>query len=161
MPMWCTEEDVESRLTFAQGRNFTSDDYGPRMERARNRMVSDLLGKMSQAQIDAWDDDIDAVPPQISSMAAALAAAHVMQDFFDGEVISDYRTKAGGLYREYKDEVAALLAGDRVLTTTADDNTKVARSDNLVKSSTSSSGPAFTKGTQADGTAGTLDDMGI
>lgn len=161
MPAWCDTEDVDKRLRFAQGRNFNADDYQAAMEEARDRMVSDLLGKISQTVIDTWDDAIANVPPQIRRSASRLAAAYLLRDFYDGEVITDRNTKAGGFYAEYKDELKSLLDGESVLTTSESDNTKVSRSDKLLKSSTSHRDPVFTKGTQADGSDGSMDGFGV
>lgn len=161
MPVWCEPDDVDARLRFASGRNFSSDDYQSAMEEARDRMVSDLLGKVSQDVIDTWDAALSNVPPQIRRNASRLSAAYLLRDFYDGEVVTDRQSKAGGLYAEYKDEIDAILKGDRVLTTSTADNTKVGRADNLVKSSTSQRDPVFTKGRQADGSAGSMDGFGV
>ena len=65
MPLWCDPSDVQALFAGIQGSNFDASEFQPKIEDARDTMITEFAGKYSKDTLDLWDADIANVPPTI------------------------------------------------------------------------------------------------
>ena len=151
MTAWCDVDQVNKRLASVEGKNYTPDDVLLRIEDATLTIKTDLGVVLTKTQLDAWDAALTAVPPAIQMLCAGLAAANVLQDFVQLNSIADPQSKAGGLFKSYKDLRDSILRNKGIITTSDTDNTSITTTAATLISSTYSQLPVFSRSFNGEG----------
>lgn len=140
--LWCTNEDVADRIAFLSADTIDSSHIIPRIERARDNIIDWLGGKFSVDTLAAWTDE-NTVPPRIRAICAMEAAALVLHELTDNEVISDRTSKAYGFRREVTDTIQRIRDDELIVATSQTDSSAVGTQNVILKSSTHGDTPVY------------------
>lgn len=139
---WCTEDDVQKKLTFLSGSDIDSTKIEPRIDQARDDIIQKFGGKFSADVLATWTNE-KTVPPQIRWATTYLAAAYVLHECTDNESYSDRSSKAYGYKREAEDMISLIREDKIVLVTSQSDSTAVSGNVTVISSSTYGTTKAF------------------
>lgn len=142
---WCEPTDVQALLAGLSGNNFDASHYEPAITQARDTIITELAGKFDKATYDAWDADINAVPPTIKDVCAFFAAARILTIWVEGNSVGDTQSKAGGYYKYAMDRIKSIKADTSMVATGVDDNTPVTPASGVIATNKTSTDRVFTK----------------
>lgn len=108
MSLWCNVEDVNGELGQQPGSNYDAQNILDEIPKSVTAMIMALSGKINSTVYVLWDESLDNVPPAIRDLCAKLTGAKVLVKFTPGESIADGASKAGSLYKEYKDGILSI-----------------------------------------------------
>lgn len=147
MAQWCDPTDVQALLAGLAGNNFDASHYDAAIVQSRDVIITELAGKFSEATYDAWDADLDAVPPTIKMVCAKIAAALILEVWVEGNSIGDSQSKAGGFYKFAMDRIRSIKADTSMVATGASDNAPVATANSVIATNKATTDRVFTKTT--------------
>ena len=142
---WCEPTDVQALLAGLSGNNFDASHYEPAITQARDSIITELAGKFGKSTYDAWDADINAVPPTIKMICARFAAASILEIWVEGNSVGDSQSKAGGYYKYAMDRIKSIKADTSMVATGVDDNTPVTPASGVIATNKTTTDRVFTK----------------